>query len=149
VRDFLGRLKRWLAMRLIFHLARWAASGGKTVANRAEFTMELARLELLVRFRRPKEPDGWAREEVVRMLETVRAAERRMRWKAPDAGAPREGQLVVDGEPVPVLYWGEYPELTDSPSMEIVERARLVVGVDAEGTSRVLKDRQPGSVRLV
>ncbi len=139
MRDFLLRLKLWIAMRSVFYLARWAATGVHQACNRTEFVWGLGgRLELLVRFRRLKEPDGWTREEVVKMLEQARAAERQMRWKAPDPGGPKVGKLIVDGEPVDVLYWGAYPVVSDGPTL-LGTPARLVVSVDAEGTSRVVQ----------
>lgn len=151
MRAFLGQFKRWVAMRLVFYLARWAATEARTAGNRTEFLWAHdARVGLVVRFRRLTQPDALTREEVVRKLEQVRAAERRMRWAAPDPGGPKSGKLVYDGEEVPVLYWGPWPVLTDTPEETgLADRARVVISVDAEGTSRVLKDRHPGAVRLV
>src|SRR5262245_22510561 len=100
IRATIWRLRQWLGMRLVLWAASWSGSGWGRCANRHWIEMDLAGRELLVQLRDLRQPDGYERTEVLRMLQKVRMAEAMHGWTCPDPGAPKYGLLVCDGVPV-------------------------------------------------
>ncbi len=141
MREFLRRVRRFLAFRMVLWAMRFARSGWGICANRHEGSFEFAGRELFIRVRDLRKPDGYERTEVMLMLQKVRMAEAVQGWTCPDPGAPKRGKLICDGESVDVLYFWREPGLSDGP-WERVRLARTVVGVTEDGRERVLKDSE-------
>lgn len=136
------RLKRFFAFRVVLWAMDKTQSGWGRCANRSWAEFVLGGLELSVRVRDLRQPDGYERTQVLRMFQEVRRAEATQGWTCPDPGAPKRGKLIIDGEAVDVLYFYEEPWLSDGPPLR-VERARTVVGVREDGRERVLKSPSP------
>lgn len=80
----------WLRLRLLALL--WPTSPGAfsayhKCANRWTRKMMIGPIELTITHRDTRDPDGYSREELVVMLETIRKHEAIMGWKVPE---PRE-----------------------------------------------------------
>lgn len=132
-------LRHRLAVRIIVWAMRFARGGWGWCANRSagEFTTADG-LEVFVRFRNRRQPDGYERTEVLRMLQTVRLEEARQEWECPDPGPAKRGQLVYDGLAVDVFYVWEEPRVDDGP-WQLAQKAKEIVSVTADGRRRVVK----------
>lgn len=140
------RLRVWIFVRLILWLVRRCRPSSSHGSSRTEYTIRIAdwSWELFVRVRDLRQPETYTREEIVRMLETVRLAEFRMDWDCPDE-PPKAGKLIyrrINGGPdtqeVPVFYCGFRPTLEAGP-FDLARRAREIVAVDVNGREWPLK----------
>lgn len=136
-REIRRRLRAIWALRMVVWAARLAKSGWGHCANRAKMDFEVGPLEVFIQLRDRREPDGYERTEVLRMLQKVRMAEAVQGWECPDPGPAKRGQLVYDGEAVDVFYVWDEPRIDDGPWTR-AQTAREIVSVTAEGRRRVL-----------
>lgn len=141
------RLRVWLFVRLILWLTRQCRPSSSHGSGRTEYTIRIGdwSWELFVRVRDLRQPETYSREEIVRMLETVRLAEFRMDWDCPDE-TPKLGKLIyrrINGGPdvqeVPVFYVGLGGPRLEAGPFDLAKRAREIVAVDADGREWPLK----------
>jgi len=142
------RLRRLIAFRLVLWAMRWARSSWGSCGQRYESSLTIGGRRLFVQVRHLDQPDRYSREELVRMLETVRKAEADQGWKCPDPGTPKRGAILYDGVREETWYWGEHPRIADG-STRRASRAREVVAVAADGSTRTLKSPRPGVMRII
>lgn len=90
-------MKHWIIKRLVdlIFFGRLATSRG-SCANRRYSTVRLGRFSLELTIRDTAEPDMYSREEVFRMLKTVRAEEARMNWTCPEDGPELWEEFLID-----------------------------------------------------
>jgi hypothetical protein len=55
-------------------------------ANRYTYVCKFGPLEMTIVVRDTREPDGYSREELVEMLQTIREQEELQGWKVPEKG---------------------------------------------------------------
>ena len=77
---------RWWAIGVLWP-GRYAARG--TCANRVWHVVRRGPIEATLTFRDTRRDDGYSREELVSMLNTIRKQERIMGWRVPE---PAEAQ---------------------------------------------------------
>ena len=77
----------WLKV-LMFVVRRGAVRSSGTRANRTWRTALFGSVEVTITARKLWEPDGYSRDELIRMLQTVREHEARQGWAVPEPKKP-------------------------------------------------------------